>query len=179
VSEVLGDDPRRRPRKTLEMPIKTTKRDGRREDIVEIVENLHRMFKAVDTFSRRTLKDFGVTGPQIWALRTIDSAGDMTIGELADKMFLHMSTVSSLLDRLETRKFLSRTRSTGDRRVVHLRLTPAGRAILKRAPEPPRSKVPRGLQHLGDQDLRMIHRAVRVLSRIMDVAGVEAKAEEG
>lgn len=154
------------------------KRAGRREAIVEIVEGLHRIFKAVDTFSRRALKEFGVTGPQIWALRSIEESGELTIGDLADQMYLHISTISSLLDRLEERGFVTRTRDDADRRVVNLRLTPAGRGILKRAPEPPRSKVLRGLQRLGDHELHTVSRAVRELSRIMDVAGVEARVEE-
>jgi len=51
-------------------------RSGRPETLSESVEMLHQIFQAVDLFSRQTLRDFGVTGPQIWALRTIDD-GDV------------------------------------------------------------------------------------------------------
>ena len=55
---------------------------GHKELLSETVEMLHRVFQAVDLFSRQTLRDFGVSGPQIWALRSIDQAGVSSMGGL-------------------------------------------------------------------------------------------------
>ncbi|HYE98525.1 MAG TPA: MarR family transcriptional regulator, partial [Planctomycetota bacterium] len=125
--------------------------------------------KVVDTFSRQALKEFGVTGPQIWALRTIHAERGLTIGELAGRMYLHISTVSGILDRLEERGLIERRRSPEDRRVTRLEVTARGRAVLARAPEPPRSLVLRGLQGLSRSELRNLRRSIDILAGIMQV----------
>ncbi|HEX7902106.1 MAG TPA: MarR family transcriptional regulator [Planctomycetota bacterium] len=131
------------------------------------VRAVHRIFKGVDTASRRLLKDFGVTGPQLWALRTIEEARGLTTGELADRLYLHISTVSGILDRLEKNRWVERRRSDADRRVVRLVVTRKGRAIIARAPEPPRSVVLRGLRGLDDRALAEMARSLDRLLRIM------------
>ena len=162
------------------MPVASDRgrRTSRKEQIAEIVQGLHRLFKTVDTFSRRMLVDFGVTGPQIWALRTIAGEGSLTIGELADRMYLHMSTVSGIIDRLEERDLVTRERTDEDRRVVRLRVTRQGQAILQRAPEPPRSLIAPGLQRMGDRDLALMRIAVRHLARIMRAENGASSPEE-
>jgi DNA-binding MarR family transcriptional regulator len=144
-------------------------RSDRKELLSESVEMLHRIFQAVDLFSRQTLRDFGVSGPQIWALRSIDEAGVASMGDLAQGMHLHMSTVTGIIDRLESAKLVTRERSQADARVMEIRLTAKGRAILARAPEPPRSKAHRGLQRLLPKQLKQVHSSLQLIARAMDV----------
>jgi len=144
-------------------------RSRRRATLSESVDMLHRIFQAVDLFSRQTLRDFGLTGPQIWALRTIDRGGVAGMGDLAQRMHLHMSTVTGIIDRLEAARLATRERSAVDARVMELRLTAKGRALLERAPEPPRSKASRGLQRLPPIDLRRVHAALFLIAGAMDV----------
>jgi DNA-binding MarR family transcriptional regulator len=130
---------------------------------------LHQIFQAVDLFSRQTLRDFGVTGPQIWALRTIDDGDVVSMGDLAQRMHLHMSTISGIIDRLESSRLVTRERSAADARVMDVRLTARGRALLAKAPEPPRSKAARGLQRLSPKELDRVHSALLLIARAMDV----------
>jgi DNA-binding MarR family transcriptional regulator len=144
-------------------------RSERQETLSESVEMLHQIFQAVDLFSRQTLRDFGVTGPQIWALRTIDDGDVVSMGDLAQRMHLHMSTISGIIDRLESSRLVTRERSTADARVMDVRLTARGRALLAKAPEPPRSKAARGLQRLSPKELSRVHSALLLIARAMDV----------
>ena len=148
--------------------------EARDAALASSVRAVHRIFKGVDTASRRLLKDFGVTGPQLWALRTIDEARGLTTGELADRLYLHISTVSGILDRLEKNRWVERRRGAEDRRVVRLVVTRKGKAILSRAPEPPRSVVLRGLRALDDRALAEMSRSLARLLRIM-AAGLPAE----
>lgn len=141
----------------------------RKELLPDAVEILHQIFQAVDVFSRQTLRDFGVSGPQIWALRTIEEAGVVSMGDVAQRMHLHMSTVTGIIDRLEAAKLVTRERSAEDARVTELRLTPKGQTILARTPEPPRSKAARGLQRLSPRDLKRVHSALLLIAGAMDV----------
>jgi len=144
-------------------------RFDRQECLSETVEMLHQIFQSVDLFSRQTLREFGVTGPQIWALRTIGEEGVVSMSDLAQHMHLHMSTVTGIIDRLEAAKLVTRDRSEEDARVMEVRLTPKGRAILTKAPEPPRSKAARGLQKLTARELKTVRAALLLIGRAMDV----------
>lgn len=143
--------------------------DAREAALAHVVQTLHRIFKVVDTFSRQALREFGVSGPQIWALRAIHAYSGITVGTLAQKMYLHISTVSGILDRLEERGLVERKRSPDDRRVTCLDVTAKGRAILARAPEPPRSLVLSGLRALPPRELRKFRSVLDTLAAIMKV----------
>jgi len=80
-----------------------------------------------------------------------------------------MSTVSGIIDRLESSRLVTRERSAADARVMDVRLTPRGRTLLAKAPEPPRSKAARGLQRLSPKDLDRVHSALLLIARAMDV----------
>ncbi len=140
-----------------------------RSDVAHIVQTIHKIFQDVDAFSKYAFRAFGVSGPQIWALRTLSRRNSLTMGDLAEAMHLHISTVSGIVDRMEKAGYAMRERDTEDRRVVHLRLTPRGRAILPRLPEPPRSRVLKGVQRLSKPELHLLRGAVDRLARIMQV----------
>ena len=142
-------------------------------DLDHAVRSLHRIFKAVDLFSRRALRDFGVSGPQIWALRTIGSEVALAAGALAARMHLHPSTVTGILQRLETRGLVRRTRDPRDRRISRLELTRRGRNLVFLAPEPPRSRVLRSLSRLPAAELRATRRSLQRIERAMRGANVE------
>lgn len=54
-----------------------------------------------------------------------------TCAEIARHMDHDTGATTRLVDQLEERGYLSRRRSTSDRRVVHLEITPAGKALAK------------------------------------------------
>jgi DNA-binding MarR family transcriptional regulator len=95
---------------------------------------LRRIIRATDLHSKRLLKISGLTTPQVIVLRSIRDLGEVTTGEISDQVSLSQGTVTSILDRLEKRGWIERYRSVADRRVVHARLTAAGRAVLRKAP---------------------------------------------
>jgi DNA-binding MarR family transcriptional regulator len=145
--------------------------DSRLRVVSESVRGLHRILHTCDLFSRKTLREFGVSGLQIWGLRTVVDAECTTMDELVHRLHLSPSTVSSLVDRLEARDLASRRRASEDSQTTELRLTAAGRRLVFEVPEPPHSKVSRGIEALSSEDLDCVHRAVEILGHILDVPG--------
>jgi MarR family transcriptional regulator, organic hydroperoxide resistance regulator len=141
--------------------------------IQEVVRLLNSMFHEVDVFSRRSLRKYCITGPQIWVLRTVDSQENITMGALAQRLYLHPSTVSGIVDRLEAHGYVTRTRQAEDARSYTLALTKMAKCVLQTAPEPPRSKVAKGLERLSDQELEEVLRSIRALGSIMQIPGNE------
>ena len=82
----------------------------------------------------QALRPAEVTPAQYNVLRILRSAGAAGIacGEVAERLVRPDPDVTRLLDRLEARAFVTRTRDTVDRRVVLARITDAGRAVLDR-----------------------------------------------
>jgi DNA-binding MarR family transcriptional regulator len=81
------------------------------------------------------LKDLNITSPQVGILLSVTDGAATTPFELARLLGIDTGLMTRMLDRLETRGLLERSRSVEDRRVVNLTLTKAGRAVAARIPE--------------------------------------------
>jgi DNA-binding MarR family transcriptional regulator len=83
-------------------------------------------------FTEQVAKQAGLTRQQhqvLVALRATDS-GEMSIGELAEALFLKPHSVSGLADRLESLGFVERVQRVADRRSKGLRLTKKARSLM-------------------------------------------------
>lgn len=76
----------------------------------------------------------GSTLPQWLPLHKVHAGHADTVAELARVCTIDTGSMTRLLDRLEKKGLCQRVRSTSDRRVVHIQLTPAGVAVAERVP---------------------------------------------
>lgn len=81
---------------------------------------------------REILFDFNITGPQFSALQILIYNGNMTIGELSQKMALACSTITDLIDRMEKAELVVRKKDEKDKRVVRIEVLPYGYEILEK-----------------------------------------------
>jgi len=142
-------------------------------EISEIMQSLRRIFKAIHNYSFEISEKFGITGPQLWALKTISKNESLPLGELSKKMYLRPSTITGLIDRLEKRGYVVRDRDRRDRRVVKILLTPKGKGLVKRGPNPIQGKMIYGLRNLQREELRSIYDSIRKLVEIMEAQNVK------
>jgi len=147
---------------------------NKQKAISEIMQCLRRVFKAIQQYSEAVLKEFGVTGPQLWALRTIYDEGRLSMGELSQRMYLHMSTVSGVVDRLEEKGYVERTRGDEDRRVVKISLTKAGKKLVQRGPEAAQGKLLHGLESLSQREVLIIRSSLEKVVRLMEIQDTRA-----
>jgi MarR family transcriptional regulator, organic hydroperoxide resistance regulator len=141
--------------------------------ISQIMQSLRRVFKSIQDYSQEVSKKYGITGPQLWALKTIAANGSLSLGELSQRMYLHPSTISGVVDRLEKKKYVQRDRAKEDRRVVQVRLTPLGRNLSRKAPNPIQGKMVYGLGKLKRDQLNSIYESLQRLVKIMEVQNVK------
>ncbi len=78
------------------------------------------------------LEQFGLTGAQYSVLKNLADGAAVTAADLSRILHYDTGSMTRMLDRLEEKSFLRRERGKEDRRVVHLRMTPSGRALLPR-----------------------------------------------
>ncbi|KAA0549201.1 MarR family transcriptional regulator [Bacillus sp. BGMRC 2118] len=80
---------------------------------------------------REMLNQYTITPPQFVALQWLLENGDMTIGELSNKMYLAFSTTTDLIDRMEKNELVVRVKDENDRRVVRIHLLSEGERIIE------------------------------------------------
>lgn len=81
----------------------------------------------------RALARIGLTARQGLILLSCDLEEANTAAELASLYGLEASSITRLVDRLEKKRLIERTRSRSDRRKAILGLTPAGKTALRRS----------------------------------------------
>jgi DNA-binding MarR family transcriptional regulator len=150
-------------------------RISKKTAIAQIMQSLRRIFKAIQQYSEEVLKEFGVTGPQLWLLKTLRHEKGNSVTELSRKMHLHVSTVSSILDRLERSGYIARKREDTDRRVVTVHLTDQGKQIAAKGPDPAQGKLIYGLQKFSHQEVMELHDALQKIVRLMEVEQVKVR----
>ena len=103
---------------------------------------------------------FGVTPQQYNVLRIVRGAGEAGIPslEIAERMIERSPGMTRLLDRLEEKNLVTRTRSREDRRVVFCNLTMQGAALLKRMDPHIKKGEERALESLETSSLRELTR---------------------
>jgi len=136
-------------------------------EIQEVIDNLRRIFQAVNEYSRNAEKETELTGPQLWAVQILADASPMRVSELARQMFLTPATVVGILDRLEAKELVNRTRSTEDRRAVDLTLTVKGQLIVGKAPKVAQDMLLKGLEALPDEKLAIVVEGMQQMVRIL------------
>src|SRR6266540_6802974 len=93
-----------------------------------------KLMRATDSVSAelaRPLTAAGVTSGQFGVLEALLHLGSLSQAELGLKLLRSGSNVTTILDNLERRGLVTRVRRTGDRRVIDVALTAAGRALIQ------------------------------------------------
>jgi len=108
--------------------ISTSPHDPERVAFIE--KELRYIAGIVKQKGREMLNNYTITPPQFVALQWLFEHGDMTIGDLSNKMYLAFSTTTDLVDRMENNNLVVRVRDEKDRRVVRIHLLEEGERII-------------------------------------------------
>lgn len=101
------------------------------DNVTNIEKHLRKVDYIIRKEGREILSDFNITVPQFTALQILINQGNMTIGELSQKMALACSTITDLIDRMEKTELVARSRDEKDKRVVRVDVLPKGYSILE------------------------------------------------
>lgn len=102
--------------------------DGKRINDLE-----HLLWSLNQTLNQATkicIAEKGLSMPRFWALRRLSIDKPLTTGELQRRLYLAPATITGLVDGLVEKGLVDRYRDYDDRRVVLLKLTEAGKALV-------------------------------------------------
>ncbi len=134
---------------------------------LDVLQQLRVVVRLAGNHSARLERSTGIPGAQLWALHEVAQADGLSVGELALRMRVHQTTVSNLLNRLDVSGLVRKDRSPHDQRIVHVRLSAAGRKALKGIAAPARGLLPNVLDAMTPAQLRKVHDGLAVLVECM------------
>ena len=138
-----------------------------RDKIEDIEYILRKICAIVKRKGREILDDFPITPPQFVGLQWLNEEGDMTIGELSNKMFLAFSTTTDLVDRMEKNQLVERVRGEKDRRVVRIHLLDKGREIIQDVIEARRDYLADIIAEMNKEQVNQIADSLELLFKSM------------
>jgi len=121
---------------------------------------LGRLFWGIRPRMIRVAGEFGLTPPQLFALRTLDPGEPVPMGALAAALHCDSSNVTGLVDGLEALGLVERHEADHDRRVRMLVVTPKGAEVRDRLLAV-MSEVPEELAALSAEDQRTLRDVLR------------------
>ena len=140
----------------------------------DVLVALRRIIRATDIQSKRTAKSSGLTIPQVMVLRSIGTLGDVTVKRLAEEVSLSQATVTTILNRLETRGLVVRVRSARDKRVVNARLLPEGETTLHSVPALLHERFIERFDKLPILEQQSLVDTLGKLAQMMDAESIDA-----
>lgn len=140
----------------------------------DVLVNLRRIIRATDLQSKRVVKACGLTIPQIMVLRSIEELGDVTVRRISDSVSLSQATVTTILNRLEDRKFVERVRVQKDKRIVNARLTKLGQETLTTTPPLLHEKFIEEFGSLDDWEQTQVLSSLQRVAVMMDAESLDA-----
>jgi DNA-binding MarR family transcriptional regulator len=115
-----------------------------------------------------------MTTSQLVVLQILKSQGEMTPRQIAQSMHLTQATVTSLLDRLQDRGWITRKRGEADRRRVHVQLSEEGQRQLERTPESLQERFVGQFAALQTWEQSAILAALQRVAHLLDAASIDA-----
>ncbi len=145
-------------------------------DTKEILIKIRKIVRSVDIESKKIQKEYGVSIPQVLCLGFLRDAPNyqLTQGEIRNLLNLNSSTVSGIINRLETKGLLARLPKQGDKRVVNITLTSAGDNLLNSIPSLMHEQLTDKLNKLDDIKLKEVEKSLNTLIELLDIEQVEA-----
>jgi DNA-binding MarR family transcriptional regulator len=96
--------------------------------------SVRKIIRAMDQHSRRLIKTYGLTIPQLLVLQEVMVSDRCTVSGLARAVALSQPTVTDIVERLLKRGFLTRFPSGADKRSNIITITDEGTNLLNKKP---------------------------------------------
>ena len=131
---------------------------GLAELLGQLLLHVHRT-SAPELFKQ--LGELGLSFTQVKALNLLRiSDDDVNVKDVADRLNMSLPAMSRSLDKLVQRGYVERLESEKDRRAKHVRLLPAGRAVLDEIERARVSVVEEFTATLSDDERAALHAAL-------------------
>jgi len=113
------------------------------------------------------LLKINLTSAQIKLLSCFSDRDEFTMTELSKNLNVSMPTMTAMVDRLVKSRMTERKRDDIDRRVVRVKLTDAGKKMLKRLISIRREEMEKILMNLSEEEMKNYLASIETVARLL------------
>jgi DNA-binding MarR family transcriptional regulator len=124
--------------------------------MLDVLKQFRLIYGSVRRHFRQVEAACDVSGSQLWMLHELQDAPGIGVSDLADRLSIHQTTCSQLIEKLVQRGYVLKTRSEADQRRVGLSITRGAVQVLKAAPGPAEGLIPEALMGLSESTLESL-----------------------
>jgi DNA-binding MarR family transcriptional regulator len=133
----------------------------------EVIDAIRRIVQALRESSHEAESRVGLSGAQLFILRTIAEAPGLSLNELAERTRTHQSSVSVVVTHLARTRLVEKRTADRDGRRVAIRLSAMGRRRLDRAPQTAQERLIVSVDALPGSERARLGRTLERLVRGM------------
>ena len=145
----------------------TPARPVRRDPVQGVLDDLRRIVQALRTAALSGRREGAPSAAQLFVLTQLAQRPAASLNELAARTRTDQSSVSVVVGRLVAQGHVHRRASEQDGRRRELSLTPAGKRLVERSPEPTQARLIAALEGLAPSDLGGLSQGLEALVRAM------------
>ncbi len=136
---------------------------------LEVLQQFRVIYGTMRQYFRLIEQCCGLPGSQMWILQEVERAPAIGVTELAQRLGIHQSTCSQLVERLVGQGYLEKQKTAADRRRVGLVLAASGRDVIARLPGPAEGVLPAALAGLPEVALKTLNiNLAELISHLQD-----------
>lgn len=111
------------------------------DEIRDILDSIRRIVRLLRVSSREAEREVGLSGAQLFVLRTLSEHKFLSVNDLADRTHTHQSSVSVVVQALVDKGLITRSRAADDGRRLELSLAAPAKALVRKAPDAAQGKL--------------------------------------
>jgi len=123
---------------------------------LDVLKQFRLIYGSVRHHFRQIEATCNVSGSQLWMLHELQEAPGIGVSDLANRLSIHQTTCSQLVEKLVARGYVVKTRSEQDQRRVGLKITRSAAKVLEDAPGPAEGLIPEALMGLAEPTLKSL-----------------------
>lgn len=135
---------------------------------IQVLKKFRLIYGSIRQQFREVEETCGISGSQLWLLQEVANTPGIGVSQLAERLSLHQSTCSQLIEKLVKSSLIIKRRSNEDQRRVGLFLDNGAKELLANAPGPTEGILPKALMALPENVLAeldvSLERVIRQMS---------------
>lgn len=131
-----------------------------------VVREVVRAYQAFADFSARDIRSRGLSGPEFDVICTLGNQPGMTFKEIGENTLITKTTLTGVVDRLESKGYVERRACSDDRRCVRAVLTEKGDQLFREIFPAHVAQLEQNMNKLPADDRQEL---VRLLARLRGV----------
>lgn len=141
--------------------------EGKKQQLAErLMFSLGKMARGLDSIFRKEMEKYNVTWAQFGVLRIVDSAGKMTVTDIANILMIATPTASRMVDGICKKGLLRKESDPGDQRLTWITTTEEGSELVNSLVRLERDVMSDILEEEDEEELeRTVGHLVSILDR--------------